>query len=266
VLIACGPDRTAYTVIIITAGNDTGGEDSWLSTAQTRALSAALPWQRATGLFGLAWFVLFVLGGIALQGQPLAYDTPIDEARDFFADNGERYLWGDYIAGLAFVLCLLPFIVGLRSVLGAAEGGPQIASRLVLVGGIGTVVIGDAATAFLDALALGGAPAELPDSSIRLFLELDAVAIAAIGLPMALTAISAAVVIWKTSVLPRWLAPLGALSALLHIIGATFVAANQADGLLFGMRFAGMIAFGVFVVATSVYLIRGTPTTPGELA
>jgi hypothetical protein len=215
-------------------------------------------WQRATGLFGLAWFILFAVGGIALQGKPLSYDTSIAEARDLFADNGQRYLWGDYIAGVAFVLCLLPFVVGLRAVLGAAEGGPQIASRLVLVGGIAAVVVGDTATAFLDAFALGGAPAELSDSSIRLFLELDAVAIAAIGLPMSLTAVSAATVIWRTAVLPRWLALPAALSGLLHIVGATFVAANQAEGLLIGMRFAGLITFGAFVVASSVCLIRGT--------
>jgi hypothetical protein len=228
--------------------------------------AARFGWQRITGLFGLAWIVLFAIGGIALQGQPPAYDAPIGEIRDFFAAHGDRYLWGDYIAGLAFVLCLLPFVVGLRSLLGAAEGAPQIASRLVLVGGIATVVVGDAATAFLDALALGGPPADLPDGTIRLLLELDAVAIAAIGLPMALTAIAAATVIWRTGVLPRWLAPLGALSGLLHIVGATFVAANDAEGPLFFIRFAGLITFAVFVAASSVSLISGTSTAnrPGH--
>jgi hypothetical protein len=234
----------------------------------TQALSvptARFEWQRITGVFGLAWIVLFAVGGIALQGQPPAYDAPIGEIRDFFSANGGRYLWGDYIAGLAFILCLLPFVVGLRSVLGTAEGAPQIASRLVLVGGIATVVVGDAATVFLDALALGGAPAELPDTTIRLLLELDAVAIAAIGLPMALTAIGAATVIWQTGVLPRWLAPVAALSALLHIVGATFVAADDPEGPLFFLRFAGLITFAVFVAAASVNLIRGTSTagSPG---
>ena len=220
-------------------------------------------WRRVTGVFGLAWIVLFALGGIALQGQPPAYDAPIAETRDFFAAHGDRYLWGDYIAGLAFILCLLPFVVGLRSVLGAAEAAPQIASRLVLVGGIATVVVGDAATVFLDALALGGAPAELPDTTIRLLVELDAVAIAAIGLPMALTAIAAATVIWQTGVLPRWLAPVAALSGLLHIVGAAFVAADDADGPLFFTRFAGLITFAVFVAAVSITLIRGTsPARP----
>jgi hypothetical protein len=221
---------------------------------------ARFQWQRITGLCGLAWIVLFAVGGIALQGQPPAYDAPIGEIRDFFVAHGDRYLWGDYIAGLAFVLCLLPFLVGLQAVLGAAEGAPQIASRLVLVGGIATVVVGDAATAFLDALALGGPPADLPDGTIRLLLELDAVAIAAIGLPMALTAIAAATVIWRTGVLPRWLAPLGALSGLFHIVGATFVAAGDADGPLFFIRFAGLIAFALFVAASSVSLLSATST------
>jgi hypothetical protein len=231
------------------------------STAQEATPAVAWRWQRITGAFGLAWIVLFALGGIALQGQPPAYDAPIGETRDFFGAHGGRYLWGDYIAGLAFVLCLLPFVVGLRSVLGAAEGGPQIGSRLVLIGGVATVIVGDAATAFLDALALGGAD-DFSDATIRLLLQLDAVAIAAIGLPMALTVIAAGTVIWRTGVLPRWLAAVAALSALLHIVGASFVAADDADGPLFFTRFAGLIAFAVFVAASSVTLIRGIPTAP----
>jgi hypothetical protein len=206
-------------------------------SAAASTLAAATPtWRRMTGVFGLAWIVLFAVGGIALQGEPLAYDAPVSEARDFFATHTGRYLWGDYIAGLGFVLCLLPFVVGLRSLLGTAEGGVQMASRLVLVGGVATVIVGDAATAFLDALAVGSTPAELPDSTIRLLLVLDAVAIAAIGLPMALTAIGAATVIWRTGVLPRWLAPLAAASGILSIVGAAFVAADDAEGPLYALR------------------------------
>lgn len=248
--------------------NDTWGirrseEDILLTSTSQKAVARAarLRWQRITGAFGLAWIALFALGGIALQGQPPAYDAPIGEIRDFFADHGGAYLWGDYIAGLAFVLCLLPFVVGLRSVLGAAEGGPQIGSRLVLVGGVATVIVGDAATAFLDALALGR-PEDFSDATIRLLLQLDAVAIAAIGLPMALTAIAAATVIWRTRVLPPTLAVVAALSGLLHIVGATFVAADDADGPLFFIRFAGLITFAVFVAAASVSLIRGIPSAP----
>jgi hypothetical protein len=154
----------------------------------------------------------------------------------------------------------LPFVVGLSSLLATAEGAPHIASRLVLVGGVATVAIGDAATVFLDALALGGAPSELSDSTIRLLLELDAVAIAAIGLPMAVTAIATATVIWQTGLLPRWLAPVAMLSGILHIVGASFAAAGDAEGPLFFIRFGGLIAFAVVVAASSVSLVSGKST------
>jgi hypothetical protein len=78
---------------------------------------------------------------------------------------------------------------------------------------------------------------------------------------MALTAIAAAAVILRTAVLPFWLVPVAALSGLLHIVGATYVPAHDANGPLFFIRFAGLIAFAVFVAGSSVSLIR-TASTP----
>jgi hypothetical protein len=47
-----------------------------LSGAASTVLAATSTWRRITGVFGLAWIVLFVVGGIALQGEPLAHDEP----------------------------------------------------------------------------------------------------------------------------------------------------------------------------------------------
>jgi hypothetical protein len=203
----------------------------------------------------LAWFVLFVVGGIILQGQPPPYDEPINEARQFFANAADRYLWGDYIAGIAFILCFLPYLVGLHRVLSGAEPEPRMGSQLLLVGGITTVVVGDTATAFLDAVAVGNGASELADTTLRELLRADAVAIAAIGLPMALTAFAAATVIWRSGVLWRWLAPFAALAGILHVIGATFVISGDGSGPLVFIRFAGLIAFGLFVVFSSIDLL-----------
>jgi hypothetical protein len=74
-------------------------------------------------------------GAVVLQGEPPASDASLAEVRQFFTDHRTRFLVGDCLADLSFLLLLLPFVVGLRSLLGAAEGGPQIAARLVLVGG-----------------------------------------------------------------------------------------------------------------------------------
>jgi Domain of unknown function (DUF4386) len=224
-------------------------------------------WSRVTGAFGLGWFVLFVVGGIVLQGEPPPFDQPVAEAREFFADGGERYLVGDYIAGLGFILCFLPFVVGLRGLLGRAEGGLQIGSRLLLVAGVTTVVIGDGATVFTDTMALSSGAAELDDSTIRALLDANAVAIAAIGLPMALFAFAASAVVWATGVLPRWLAGIGLIAGVLHVAGAAFVIEGEPDGVLFTLRFMGLIAFGLFVLLTSINMLAtGKPQATAPLA
>lgn len=162
---------------------------------------------------------------------------------------------GDYLAGLAFIFGFLPFVVGLRSLLGRAEGGLQVGSRLLLVAGVTTVVVGDAATVFTDAMALAGGGAELDDATIHALLDANAVAIAAIGLPMALFAFAAAAVVWTTGALPRWLAVIGSIAGVLHVAGAAFPIEGEPDGVLFTLRFAGLIAFGLFVLGISISML-----------
>jgi hypothetical protein len=211
-------------------------------------------WWRVTGAFGLGWFILFVVAAIVLQGEPPPFDQPAAQAREFFAARGGRYLLGDYLAGLGFIFGFLPFVVGLRSLLGRAEGGLQVGSRLLLVAGVTTVVVGDAATVFTDAMALAGG-AELNDSTIQALLDANAVAIAAIGLPMALFAFAAAVVVWTTGALPRWLAVIGSIAGVLHVAGAAFPVQGEPDGVLFILRFLGLIAFALFVLLTSISML-----------
>jgi hypothetical protein len=220
-------------------------------------MTIAAGWWRATGLFGIAWLVLFAIGGIVLQGEPPAYDQSVNVTRDFFTAHSDRYLLGDYIAGLAFILCFLPFIAGLSSVLGDAEGGPRIASRLVFAGGLATVVIGDGATAFLDAVALGDGATSLDDGTIRGLLHANDVAIAEIGLPMALTAFAAAAVIWTTRALWRWLAPLAGGGGARRGVGGVYLVTHDGNGPLFFSRFGGLICFALFVLLASINLIKG---------
>jgi hypothetical protein len=227
--------------------------------------SAGRRWWRLAGLCGLGWFVLFAVGAIVLQGEPPAYDASLAEVRQFFTDHGTRFLVGDYIAGLGFLLFFLPFVVGLRSLLGAVEGGPQIGSRLVLVGGLATVLVGDTATVFQDALALGAGNPELQDTTVRAFLYANAAAIAAIGLPAALFTFAAAAVIWTTAVLWRWLAVVGALAGVLLAVGAAFPLGGDPTGPLWAIRFVGFIGLAVFVVAASIGMLRRTDQAAVEV-
>jgi hypothetical protein len=77
---------------------------------------------------------------------------------------------------------------------------------------------------------------------------------------MSLTAFAAATVIWQTDVLPRWLATVAELSGILHIIGASSLPPATPKGRSSSSRFAGLIAFAVFVAASSVCLVSGRST------
>lgn len=78
-------------------------------------------WWRVGGAAGVLFLIMFIVG-IVLQGEAPQFDEPVDEIRDWFADNGEQYLVGDYMVGLAFVLFFLPFLASLRGLLARVEG------------------------------------------------------------------------------------------------------------------------------------------------
>jgi len=76
--------------------------------------------------------------------------------------------------------------------------------------------------------------------------------------------VSAASVIWHTGALWRWLAILGGIAAILLVAGAAFPIAQDATGPLWTIRFISLIAFALFVVATSLSLAltHGTSSQP----
>src|ERR1044071_3171065 len=93
-------------------------------------------WWRLGGVLGIGYVVMFIVGIIVIQGEsPMLHDS-MEEIREYFGEDGQQYLVGDYIAGLGFILFFLPFLVILRAFLGHAEGSPALLSRLALVGGL----------------------------------------------------------------------------------------------------------------------------------
>lgn len=216
---------------------------------------------RLTGILGLAWFALFAVGAIVLQGEPPAPGQPVGELRELFSEHHQRYLVGDYLIGVAFFAFCLPFAAGLRGVLAAADPQDEILPRLAFTGAVVLVVLGGTATAYLDAVAITGGRA-LDDSTLRALLGANAAAIASIGLPAALFSIAVATAVWRTAALARPLAFGGWAAGALLMVGAAFPIQGGAEGALFALRFASFIALALFVLATSVSLLRTEPSAP----
>jgi len=220
------------------------------------------PWMnRLTGILGLAWFALFAVGAIVLQGEPPAPGQPVGELRELFSEHHQRYLVGDYLIAVAFFAFFLPFAAGLRGVLAAADPQDEILPRLAFTGAVVLVVLGGTATAYLDAVAITGGRA-LDDSTLRALLGANAAAIASIGLPAALFSIAVATAVWRTAALARPLAFGGWAAGALLMVGAAFPIQGGAEGALFALRFASFIALALFVLATSVSLLRTEPSAP----
>jgi len=61
--------------------------------------------------------------------------------------------------------------------------------------------------------------------------------------------------VWTTDALPRWLAVIGSIAGVLHVAGAAFPIQGEPDGVLFTLRFLGLIAFALFVLLTSISML-----------
>lgn len=180
--------------------------------------------------------------------------------RDYFTDDGDQYLIGDFVIGIGFTFFFLPFLVNLRSLLGWAEGGPNIWSWVTLLGGFTAMLGGFAASAFWSALALGAiSNSEIDDSSIRTLMYLDAAAFAGLGYGLSLMVVAASLIIYRTGVLGRWLAPVGLIVAVCLAISPLWVVNGDEEGGFFGIiGFLGVLLW-VLIISIGMAIKRELP-------
>jgi hypothetical protein len=226
-------------------------------------------WWRIGGVAGLIYVVLFVIGAFALAGDSPSRGDSVEDIRTYFADDGQLYLIGDYLTAIAFLFFFLPFIVTLRTLLGAVEPTPAIFSRLGLIGGVLSVVFGGVGGIFWGALALGIADnAEANnDAIIRTLMELDTYAFATpLNLSLALFVLAFSIVIWETGALWRWLGAIGILASILNIIGSAWPIDGDEEGVIAAIGFfPGNLLAIIWLVAICINLIRmrEPPTAEG---
>jgi hypothetical protein len=213
---------------------------------------------RWIGLLGIGWFVLFLLGAAVLQGEPPPAGAPVAQVREFFHDAGRRYLVGDFVAGCAFMLLLLPFGVLLPRALSIVDSWW---SRLPAAGVVALTTVGGTATSFLDAVAMAGGGDRLDDSTVAALLYANSAGIALIGLPAAVFAGSAAILVRRARG-PWIVAVLGWVAAVLLVTGAAFPIEGDAHGPLWTVRFTGFLTLAAFVLATSAHVLTRVSSLP----
>ena len=237
-----------------------------MATSRTWELNGRL--SRVGGVLGLAWLVLFIIGVFVLQGDSPERDDSIAEIRRYFIEDGDTYLLGDYLIGIAFMVFFLPFLIILNRVLSSNDNSlPTIASRVGLFAGALAILWGGLAGISWGALAIGAAENPQVDaSSVRTLMEIDAYAFAGLLFPVGLFMGAAGLSIWLSGLLWRWVGAIGIIGFVCCYIGAAWPIDGDDEGAVAGFGFVGLTVIAVFVLLVSINLLmmksRGAVAEP----
>lgn len=217
------------------------------------------------GILGLLWVVLFLIVAIFLQGDIPMRDDPVDEIRAHWVDDGDTYLVGDYLLGVAFMIGFLPFLIVLTRILAAGRGWSELLARIALFAGVIALLFGAVAGFAWGALALGADGFE--DSTIVMLMEMDAYAFSGLLFPVGLFLGAAGLSIWLSGILWRWLGIIGIIGFVGSYIGAAWPIDGDEEGAVATVGIIGFVGLMLFVLIASIGLLRlRTEPAPEHLA
>lgn len=217
-------------------------------------------WWRLGGALGIAFVVVFIVG-VVLQSEPPLFDDPIDEIRDDWVSGGQQYLVADYILGVSFALLYVPFLATLRGLLGRAEGGVNVWSRVSFIGGILIMAWAAWSSVFWGTLAFGDFAETASDETLQLLMVLDYYAVSGMPFTFVVFVGGTSLVIALTGVLWRWLAYLGAIEVVLAILAPLSIFSANTSSLFDTIYFLAflLLLLWILLVGIAMVLRRSEP-------
>ncbi len=208
-------------------------------------------WWRLGGAAGIVFVVLFAVGLVAFQFDVPLYDDPIEDIRAYWVDDGQQYLVGNYLIAVGFAFFFLPFIASLRAVLGRAEGGAQVFSRVTFAAGFLFLIWGAMSSFFWGTLAFGNFAAETNEETIRTLMHLDLYAFSGIGLAVAILALASSLVIAQR----RWLAIPGVITGVLGTLSPLRTLSAESDSFFAILWLAMFPAILLYILLVSIAML-----------
>jgi hypothetical protein len=200
--------------------------------------------ERWAPIAGIIFVLLMFFGTFFVADVPDA-DSTQQEISDYLgdSDNHTRNIIGVYVWVLG-ALSFLWFVTHLRSVLRAAERGTGILSNVVFGAGViySALMISSAVTFGATAYAISLRDATVSEVDLVRVLPQLAWLILLLGAGFAgiVLIVAACIVSFQTGVLPRWLAWLGIVAAIL---------------LLFDVLYVNIVPLLIWVLAASIVLL-----------
>jgi hypothetical protein len=206
----------------------------------------------AAGILGL---VIVIVGFAAPGSMPKADDTGAQLTK-FLVDKRSALLFSAFMLSLGTPF-LLWFLGNLRGLLAEVEGGRGALATTFIVGVVLLLALFSVGTLVLTTLAWRG-PGGLSDAELRFLYGAVVVAsTSATAMASAVSVGAPSLLIWRTGVLPKWIAGVGVLVILANIgelIGVFSRTGGNAGGSGAGM--AAVPLWIIFFLAASITLLR----------
>lgn len=224
------------------AGATSAGEDSWI---------------RIAGYAGIAYAVLFIVLGAAIPSGAPAFTDGADELREWFGDNQGPIALFTWLSPFLVGPLQLTFAAGLRNRLDGVDTTGGILPRLSFAGAVANFAFAVVALGFWGVLSLDPVLETAPDGLLVTLSALDAVVFFVIApWTSALFIVAASLVMVQTRVMPVWLGALGCVAGAVSVISGLWIFDGDPESTLGGLGFVGGLLGLIWVVITSVFLIR----------
>src|SRR5690349_8129629 len=212
-------------------------------------------WQRVGGVAGIASVVLSLVPLVLGADEPPFTDSGND-IMAWYVHNGDRWLAGIFVLGIAYAFFFLPFLSALTGVLANAEGQPAMWSRVAAWAGLlfaAVAVAGLGGEGIVSFLAKDAGP-DVARAGMAFAFFLYSLA----GLFAAVFVLSACLVIFQKGLFWSWLGRYGLVVAAVNLIGAAAIF-DTPDGPLGVLRTrVAPPALALWIVAAAVAMLRIT--------
>lgn len=216
------------------------------------------PW-RICGVAGILFVILsLVASGVNGLSPSFTQDKGVMPA--WFSMNGQSYLMGHFLSGLALLLFYFPFFAGFCERLREAEGTPAIWSRVTWAAALMSPAAGFVAGASIVGMAfLGGGVS--PDSA-RFGIAANFYGTIVSGSLNGVVMLGGSIAILNTRVFWRGLGWAGILIGLAAVSGMAAMVENQPNGLFATVSSVASMAYLLWIAAVSIELIRARRAAP----
>lgn len=214
-------------------------------------------WDRIAGIAGVVFVVLFLVFGASIASGAPTFTDGADEIRTWFGDNTGPIALFTWVATIFGGPLFLTFAIGLRNRLASVDtsGGllPQLAYSGALAGFASRVV----AVGFWGVLAIDEVLDTASDGLLVTLTALDSVVFFVAGpWTEALFVVAASLVMMRSKIMPVWLGALGCVASAVAVVGTLWILSGDPTGVLGTLTFAGGFGTLLWMLITSVFMIR----------